>query len=155
MNTIKGDLLALARAKEFDVIVHGCNCFHNFGVGIARQIMLSYPLAFEEDKKTSYGDRAKLGTIVSCYINHGMNGQFHIVNAYSQFGCNVKTPQIDYVALRNCFKEIKNKFSGKRIGYPKIGAGLAGGDWNIISKIIDEELSGENHTFVEYQPQGI
>jgi O-acetyl-ADP-ribose deacetylase (regulator of RNase III) len=39
-------------------------------------------------------------------------------------------------------------FSGKRIGYPKIGAGLAGGDWNIISSIIDKELIGEDHTLV-------
>ena len=39
-------------------------------------------------------------------------------------------------------------FSGKRIGYPKIGAGLAGGYWNIISKIIDKELEGENHSLV-------
>ena len=31
-------------------------------------------------------------------------------------------------------------FSGKHIGLPKIGAGLAGGDWNIIKKIIQTEL---------------
>ena len=35
-------------------------------------------------------------------------------------------------------------------GYPLIGAGLAGGDWAIISKIIDEELKDENHTLVKY-----
>jgi len=44
---------------------------------------------------------------------------------------------------------IKNDFSGKRIGYPLIGAGLAGGNWRIISKIIDEELNGEDHTLVK------
>ena len=38
-----------------------------------------------------------------------------------------------------------------KIGYPAIGAGLAGGNWEIISGIIDEELKGENHTFVEYE----
>ena len=32
-----------------------------------------------------------------------------------------------------------------------IGAGLAGGDWQKISKIIEEELKGEDHTFVEFQ----
>jgi O-acetyl-ADP-ribose deacetylase (regulator of RNase III) len=39
-------------------------------------------------------------------------------------------------------------FAGKRIGYPKIGAGLAGGDWSIIEEIIDRELEGEDHTLV-------
>jgi len=29
-----------------------------------------------------------------------------------------------------------------------IGAGLAGGDWEIISSIINEELEGEDHTCV-------
>jgi len=48
---------------------------------------------------------------------------------------------------------VKQKFSGHRIGYPAIGAGLAGGDWKIISAIIDEELANEDHTFVEYQKQ--
>ncbi|GAA4107530.1 hypothetical protein GCM10022393_02900 [Aquimarina addita] len=45
---------------------------------------------------------------------------------------------------------MKEKFSGLRIGYPAIGAGLAGGDWGIILYIIDEELKDANHTFVEF-----
>jgi len=45
----------------------------------------------------------------------------------------------------------KNIFSGKKIAYPAIGADLGGSNWQIISKIINEELVGEDHTFVEYQ----
>ena len=30
------------------------------------------------------------------------------------------------------------------------GAGLAGGDWSIIAAIINEELSEEDHTLVEF-----
>ena len=41
-------------------------------------------------------------------------------------------------------------FSGRKIGYPKIGAGLAGGDWEVIEKIIDAELEGEDHALVEF-----
>lgn len=37
---------------------------------------------------------------------------------------------------------------GIELPTPKIGAGLAGGDWNTISAIIDEELEGEYHTLV-------
>jgi len=49
------------------------------------------------------------------------------------------------------FREIKSKLTGKPIGYPVIGAGVAGGDWNVISQIITEELAAENHTLVKYR----
>ena len=39
-------------------------------------------------------------------------------------------------------------YAGKRIAYPKIGAGLAKGDWAVIEAIISEELEGEDHTLV-------
>jgi O-acetyl-ADP-ribose deacetylase (regulator of RNase III) len=47
---------------------------------------------------------------------------------------------------------VKRRFAGRRIGYPRIGAGLARGDWSIISTIIDEELAGEDHTLVDFAP---
>ncbi len=46
-------------------------------------------------------------------------------------------------------RALKHNFPGKRIGYPEIGAGLARDDWKIISRIINEELAGEDHTLVE------
>ena len=42
------------------------------------------------------------------------------------------------------------KISDHRIGFPKIGAGLAKGDWKLIAQIIDAELAEEDHTLVEY-----
>ncbi len=45
-------------------------------------------------------------------------------------------------------KCLKERYSGQRLGLSKIGAGLAGGDWEIISQIIDEELAGEDVTLV-------
>ena len=41
-------------------------------------------------------------------------------------------------------------FCGCKIAYPRIGAGLARGDWNVIAKIIDEQLHGEEHTLVNF-----
>jgi O-acetyl-ADP-ribose deacetylase (regulator of RNase III) len=148
MKIIKGDLLNLALEGKFDVIVHGCNCFHNFGAGIALQILKRFPIVFEQDKKTVYGDRNKLGSISFCTVPLGRG--FVAVNAYTQYACGVGKRQVDYIALRNCFKCIKKEFTGYRIGYPLIGAGLAGGDWDIISEIINNELGNEDHTLVEY-----
>lgn len=49
-------------------------------------------------------------------------------------------------------RAIRQEFSGCRIGYPCIGAGLAGGDWAIIGALINEELAGLDPTLVEYLP---
>jgi O-acetyl-ADP-ribose deacetylase (regulator of RNase III) len=149
MNIVKGDLLKLALDGRFDVIVHGCNCQCQMGKGIALSIKQQFPEAYQADLKTPKGDRAKLGTISTAQIARGSTA-FTIVNAYTQFHWRGDGVLADYDAIRSAFKQIKQRFGGRRIGYPKIGAGLAGGDWSIIAPIIDEELNGEDHTFVEF-----
>ncbi len=148
MRKIEGDLIDLAKKGEFDVIVHGCNCFCNMGAGIAKQIKLEFSKAYDTDLKTKEGDKLKLGTI-NCTKVKTSNGKLVVVNGYTQYQYWGDEILVDYDALRHVFSEIKKKFPDKRIGYPAIGAGLAGGDWNKISKIINEELAGTEHTFVE------
>jgi len=149
MRTMSGDLIELALLGEFDVIVHGCNCCCTMGAGIAKQIQLVFPEAYEADLKTKRGDRTKLGTISFATVEINKT-KITIVNAYTQFGFGRGKLQTDYSALRSAMKEVKLKFSGKKIGYPKIGAGLGGGNWCTIAGIIDEELDGEDHILVEY-----
>lgn len=143
MKTVKGDLIKMALNGEFDVIAHGCNCHCCMGAGIADTIANEFPKALIADCKTTVGDDSKLGTY-SVAQERGVT----VVNAYTQYNYTYNKIDVDYDALRSCFKKIKKDFSGQRIGYPLIGAGLAGGDWNIISNIIDEELEGEDHTLV-------
>ena len=57
---------------------------------------------------------------------------------------------VDDDAVRGVMRAVQEHFSGKRIGYPLIGAGLARGNWEVIKKIIEEELEGENHTLVKF-----
>ena len=151
MRTTQGDLIKLARAGEFDVIVHGCNCFCAMGAGIALAIKRAFPEAYEADQKTPCGDRTKLGTCSAALCaNDGK--ALVVVNAYTQFHWDGEGVLLHYEALRSCMWWIKTNYSGKRIGLPKIGAGLARGDWSVIRKIIDEELYGEDVTIVEFSP---
>lgn len=140
MKTITGNLIDLAKAGNFDVIVHGCNCFHLKGAGIAKAIKDAFPNAYEADTKTVYGAEGKLGM-----CSYGYYKNLVIVNAYTQF---YPGKDIRYTALQSAFQQVKRDFSGKRIAYPKIGAGIAGGDWGIISRIIDKELESEDNTLV-------
>jgi O-acetyl-ADP-ribose deacetylase (regulator of RNase III) len=149
MNIIKGDLIHLVFTGYFDVIIHGCNCFCTMGAGIAKQIKENFPAAFQADLKTKKGDKNKLGTYSQAKIdNKGKN--FTIVNAYTQYDFAGHGVLVDYKAIENIFSNIKNDFINQRIGYPKIGAGLAKGDWRKIASLIDIQLQGENHTLVDF-----
>lgn len=150
MKVVHGDLLALARRGDFDVIVHGCNCFCAMGNGIAGQVKRQFPAAFDADKKTIKGERAKLGTCSTAALD--IEGRsLVIVNAYTQYTWSKREQVADYQAIRSCMRAIKVEYRGQRIGLPRIGAGLAGGDWQVIAAIIDEELADEDVTLVEYR----
>lgn len=151
MNIITGDLLQLALSSRFDVIIHGCNCQCAMGKGIALAIKNQFPEAYQADLRTPKADPTKLGQISTAQITRP-SARFTIVNAYTQFHYRGQGVLADYNAIRSAFASIKQQFPNQRIGYPKIGAGLAKGDWNTIAAIINEELAGEDHTLVEFLP---
>ena len=150
---ISGDLIR--DAFNYDVIGHGCNCFHTMGAGIAPQVKKRFPQAYEADKRTAFGDEDKLGTISVSYEYNPITHAFvFIVNCYTQFSSSSKSinePAVDYNAVRNCMKELHKTFPNKKIGLPMIGAGLAGGDWDVISEIIKEELPTEDVEIVVWE----
>lgn len=152
MKIVRGDLIRLALAGHFDVIVHGCNCMCAMGAGIAKGIKAAFPEAYAADRVTAKGAREKLGTISTARIER--DGRvLDVVNGYTQYDWRGKGPLVDYEAVRSVMREVAARFAGRRIGYPRIGAGLAGGDWAKIAALIDEELAGQDHTLVEYDPQ--
>jgi O-acetyl-ADP-ribose deacetylase (regulator of RNase III) len=149
MKILKGDLISLALSGEFDVIIHGCNCFCSMGAGIAQQISKTFPPAFHADLETGPGDRAKLGNYSRATVE--ISGTpLTIINGYTQYQYSGPHVLADYDAIAALFSRVKRDFSGKKIGYPRIGAGLAKGDWKKISEIIDYQLAGEDHTLVKY-----
>jgi len=147
MKILRGDLVDYAATGRFDVIIHGCNCFHTMGAGIAKLIASQFPEALIADKETSHGDISKLGSYSTAKVLRGAT-KFTIVNAYTQHQWRGRGRKVSYDAIQSCFEKISTEFKEARIGYPQIGAGLAGGDWDIISDIIDEALSDCDHTLV-------
>lgn len=154
---VLGNLITLAESNHFDVITHGCNCFSNMKSGIAPQ--MAYAFGCDEypmESKESSGDINKLGQIEWRVMTlAGGDDEFSIsefdlvvVNSYTQYIPNVKLKPLDYEALTLCMRKINHTFKGKRIGLPKIGAGLAGGDWEKIKVIIKNELKDCNVTVV-------
>ena len=157
MKTIKGNLLSLADSGEFDVIVHGCNCFCKMGAGIAKEIRRRYPLAYEVDCQTTVGDLTKLGTYTYAPSGARDGKELLIINAYTQYGVAGYAGQdvVDYGAIRSVFCKLARlcktvAWEGCRVGIPMIGAGLAGGKWDAIYRIIEDEMDGIDITVVEY-----
>ena len=69
--------------KQFDVIVHGANCFNTMGAGIAGQIARKYPQAYKADAdfEIPVGSINRLGTF--SYTSIEKKGV--IINAYTQY----------------------------------------------------------------------
>lgn len=133
---IKGDLLK----ADADVLVHGCNCFTTMGAGVAVAIKKHYPGAYASDLKTEHGDVRKLGTYSSWTGPNCFNGTktVTVVNAYTQYEPSPWKKPFDYEAFEAVLNRIKVDFADKIIAMPKIGSGLAGGDWDKISEIIEK-----------------
>ncbi len=145
MKYIKGNILN--HVQDYDVVIHGCNCFCTMGAGIAKVLVNKYPSILEADKKTKAGDKTKLGTYTSCVVEDGT----HIINAYTQFKFGTQKRQLDYSALREALEEIKEDYgyTNNKFLMPKIGCGLAGGNWKIVQKHIQEALQDEDITIIE------
>jgi O-acetyl-ADP-ribose deacetylase (regulator of RNase III) len=133
----KGDLLAVTTG----VIIHGCNAQGVMGAGVAKQIRDKYPQAYKAYLEGHY----TLGTVSLAMIYP----KLIIANAITQkyYGNQINVVYVDYGAVDKCFKELTNVFAEDiPFHIPRIGAGLAQGDWNVIEDIINKNTQGYNVT---------
>lgn len=146
IKTIKGDLIEFFKQGEFKAIAHGCNCFSTMGLGVAKQIRDNFPEAFEVDKRDSRPPIKRLGSFSKTDVKFGK-----IYNLYTQLepGRN-----FEYCALKQSLKwletdSLENEYTIPTIGIPLIGAGIGGGNWNVIKEIFEQ--SPLNFIAVEYE----
>jgi len=165
---IEGDLIKLAKSGVFDVIAHGCNCRCKMGAGIAPQMAKAF--GCDRFEMEHYTGIEKLGNIdYETFVlgenaiwsledakNNRNEPELAVVNAYTQYNYGRNHEDGDeipfsYEAFTLCMRKINYVFNGKHIGLPRIGAGLAGGDWKIIKAIIQKELKDCRVTIVIYK----
>lgn len=155
--TVDGDLIKLAKLGNFDAVAHGCNCFNRMKSGIAVEMMNEFGCDTFPMELTGAGDYNKLGQIdfhstamnenqYKARTQKSFKSHMYVINAYTQYNYgkdkygNVRKNVI-YPALQMCMMKIDYYFKDMVVGIPKIGAGLAGGDWDIIFKIIKENMT--------------
>lgn len=139
---VLGDLF---RSKAH-VIVHGCNAQGVMGSGVAKYVREYYPEAYQRYRHEYENSGLKLGdfTIVVCRHKFYPQDDVFIVNAITQDNYGRSgTRYVDYDAVRKVFKDLNwvaEQFPDTpEIALPRIGAGLGGGDWDVIAGIIEEE----------------
>lgn len=132
---INGDLFD----TDCDIIMHGVNCKGGFGSGVAATVRNLYPKArhYYLDKFDTEG--WKLGEVqfVPQWNNKVIANCATQDNYLPRGECHV-----DYVAVSACMEKVLAfaKENSYTIAMPKIGAGLAGGDWTIIEKVINSTI---------------
>ncbi len=138
------------------IIAHGCNALGVMGSGVALAIKTKYPRAFE--------------IYYSFYKMHSQNIDDHLM------GYCFAAPQNDGKVILNCITQKYAGHDGQRyvsydamdscmghiaeyletmqpginaVSMPKIGAGLGGGNWEVIEAIINHRLKDVNVTVWE------
>ena len=141
-----GDLLASPHL----VIGHGCNAQGLMGAGIAAAIKRTYPGAFDVYAKAHSSRGLRVGEVVPWFGNDRI-----VLNCITQerYGKDPDVVYVDYDGIRSCMRWIENTVRTqhgagvgpfarvRELGLPKIGAGLARGDWDRIAGIIEDEIS--------------
>jgi O-acetyl-ADP-ribose deacetylase (regulator of RNase III) len=132
INYIRGNLLDAPQV----LIVHQCNAQDTMGSGVALAIKNKYRQAYEDYRNDleMMPKSKRLGKVVISYINDkrsvaNLVGQYHYLPRGEL--------HTDYGALTTGFEKIKS-LTNCDIAMPKIGCGLGGGDWKVVSKIIEE-----------------
>jgi O-acetyl-ADP-ribose deacetylase (regulator of RNase III) len=149
-----GDLVDALKSGEVSSIGHQANCFCTMNSGVAKAIRLAFPDAYEADCETTKGDKTKLGELSVGLHKRADDTVGLIYNLYGQYnyGYDAKG-YTNYKALRGALLNMRSdldfalgKEDWKKVGFPKIGAGLGGGDWDTIASIIEDTFEGYDVT---------
>lgn len=139
MNYIKGNLFD----SKADVLCHQVNLYGVMGGGIAAEVKEKFPNAYIRYKNfcSDYKfSETMLG--VSLIVPTDENQSQYIANCFCQNDFSQDGCLTNYEKMRECFIYVtkwmkQNKM--KTVAFPyKIGCGIAGGDWNIVEKIIED-----------------
>lgn len=149
-----GDIFEAMRQGEHRVMGHGCNCLNTMGAGIAPLVAAECPETEMADQRTKKGDAGKLGSLTYGEKQYeGLDHPSFFMNLYTQFHYDrrrsgLPNRAVSYDAVEMCALRVRSHIisspSLKDVSHPfcipLIGAGLAGGDWNIIVKLFTKHI---------------
>lgn len=135
---VQGDIFE----SDETVIAHGCNCSGGFASGFAKEVTRIYPAAREAylRKFAHEGGGWSLGDVQVVEVeSSGFRRRIANCATQQRYGRPDQGPYVSYDAIRAVVRGLLKEFP-QGLAMPKIGAGLAGGNWDIIEQIINEEI---------------
>ena len=142
------------------VIVHVCNDVGGWGAGFVVALSKRWKQPEDEYRRWHSAGAGEgrppfaLGEVLFVPVEKGL----WVANLVGQHGLKtVKgVPPVRYDAVRDGLQAVAKfaKEHGASVHMPRIGAGLAGGDWGKISRIIEEELAGKGVEVTVYTLPG-
>jgi len=149
---LKGDATH-AQAKGIKVICHICNDLGGWGRGFVVAISRRWPQP-EQQYRAWYAERNAndfgLGAVQFVQVEP----YIWVANMVAQRGLKggSKGPPIRYEAVAECLKKVTVKAAelGASVHMPRIGCGLAGGEWSKIEPLILEALCEQGLSVTVY-----
>lgn len=144
------DLCQAALDKEVQVIAHQANCFSTMKSGVAKRISEVFPEAVKADKDSTLNPYGRLGKHTAAIGKAGVL----VYNLYGQY--NYGSDGKQYTRYRELGKSLYHMqrdlpLSLKTpIGLPKLGCGLAGGEWIEVKRLIEKHLCNKGHDVIIY-----
>lgn len=137
VNMYYGDILNIERG----IVCHQVNCMGKMGAGIALAIRKRWPVVYTDYMNTYYARQLALGTVVLSVIVHG---ELYVASLCGQYYYGRKGRYTDYEAVGKCLEKVDiiSKDFNLPVFIPyKMGCSLAGGDWNLVYRIIDSKMT--------------
>ncbi len=136
---VDGDILKVNRGN----IIQSVNCQGVMGAGLAKATVKLYPEVYKHYSEFCNKQDCALnllGQVLLVDLNNNPDLRFWLIFGQLNFG--TKTRQTDYCAiiqgLQNIYLELDSSDLENPFYIPYgIGCGLGGGDWKIVTKIIE------------------
>ena len=128
----------LLEAQE-TIIAHGCNAKGVMGSGVAKALRDKWSQVFDFYKQHEERYGLYLGGVHLVTVSENQM----VANLITQenYGKDKNVVYADYDAIDDCFRMLNQVMKPEQtLAIPKIGAGLANGDWNTISNIIETRM---------------
>lgn len=147
LKEVKGDVIVVARkvakAAGCEVLIpHVCNNAGVMGAGVARALADAFPGVDKEYRRLC---SERDGEVLGHTITEHVEPHVYVMNMICQDGFNYGEPPLRYGALVHCMEAVlhlaktHDEMNVKTaVVAPRFGAGLAGGNWDVIRSLVIE-----------------
>lgn len=139
---VKGDA-TVPIGEGNKLIIHICNDVGAWGAGFVMALSRRWEcpeIQYRDWKRGIYEEPFALGHVQPVRVE----ADIYVCNMIAQHGVGFheEKPPIRYDALKQCLERVARiaKTLNASTHMPRIGCGLAGGTWDVIGKMVEEEL---------------